>query len=182
MTLKELLGDKYNSEMSAEDIFSAVSGIDLKTSDDISALNEQIEAYKKKERDAMNAEERIKADNDEIAKELAEARKKISRYEQERKFISGGFDEKTASKLAQYVSDGDMDGFMKTQSEWMKSQKTAMESQIKSDLMGQMQKTQQDGNFSDEEDEGEDVKIAKELASSSMAANKALDAYYGNKA
>lgn len=182
MTLKELLGDKYNSEMSAEDIFSALNGIDIKTSDDVSALNEQIEAYKKKEREAMNSEERIKADNDEIAKQLADANKKISRYEQERKFISGGFDDKTAAKLAQYVSDGDMDGFMKTQAEWIKSQKTAMESQIKSDLMGQMQKTQQDASFDDEDDEGEDVKIAKELASSSMASTKALDAYYGNKA
>lgn len=181
MNLKELLGDKYKADMTAEDIFSAMESIELKTASDFDALNSQLEEYKKKERESMDDVERMRADGEDAAKKLADAQKKIAQYEQERKFISGGFDDKTAARLAKSLSDGNMDDFMKIQSDWIKSQKTNMESKIKTELMGQMSQTQQDTG-SREDEEGEDVRIAKELAHSSDSSSKTLDAYYGNKA
>lgn len=109
MNLKELLGDKWRDDMTAEEISSALEekGVDFS------------EAEPEKTENEIALETRIK--------NLERENVIIKRIE---KLKARGVDDSTAKKMAEKLADGDVDGYMSLEEVWLPKYREKIESEI----------------------------------------------------
>lgn len=175
MDLKAALGDQYREDMTMAEIASAFESLNLvdpatlppsvdKATFDRTAS--ELAALKKKNKERMSEDEQRAAQQQEILDQLATMQKENAQMKQEKAFLAGGYDAKTASKLAECLSNGDMNGFIQEQSRFAAEQKETAKAEAKAELMKDFTPIGGAGGKKNEEDPLA-VKMAKSLLSKS---------------
>ena len=159
-TIKDLLGDKYNEEMTINDIME----IEIENDDDLETLkkelakaklsvskaNSEAADYKKQLRAKMSEDEAAKLQRDEEYAELKskyealEKANKISSYEAEYRAL--GYDDKMVKETAQALYDGDYAKVLANQKAFNES----LEKKIKADVLASTPKPQGGVNKSEQ--------------------------------
>lgn len=102
----------------------------------VSELNKQKKVLEDQLKARMTDDEKAAAAAKEQAEQFAAAQKELAALKREKEFIAKGIDPATANVMAQALSDGDMDAFVKDQAEYLEKQQKAIEENIKKTLMG----------------------------------------------
>lgn len=144
MTLKDLLKESYHDGMTTEEIAAALSEIDFPTDHSgeldnlrkaLAKSNSEAASYKKQLREKMSAEEiREKEDaekRDKLQSDYDALLKRVRVSENKARFLSLGYDEETASKVAQALVDGDFDSLFENQKKHM----DAVEKRVRAEVL-----------------------------------------------
>lgn len=150
MDLKALLGDKYNAEMTLDEVFAAVEDLDMveRSAFDDYVPKRELDAQKQKSdkaaSDAANWKRKYRAqlDDDEQKKqeqaemnaqlmaELETLRKEKTISEYERAFVSQGYEAKLAHDTASALADGDMDKVFANQNKFNESLRKSVSKEL----------------------------------------------------
>jgi predicted nuclease with TOPRIM domain len=134
--LKKLLGESYRDDLTIEEIDKFISGkdlIDRKTlaripsKDDFDKLSSQIAEYKRKEREKLNEEEKLKA---ELTDQLNDLKSKLEQSERlnritslKAKYLSLGYDETLALNSATASIEQDYDKLFEYHQKFLENHK-----------------------------------------------------------
>lgn len=174
MDIKKLLGDAYEENMSVEDLMKALSAVPEPTEEMVpkrhfDKASSELAEMKRKAKEKMSADERAAQERKELLDQLAASEKAIVRMKQEKAFEESGYDPKTASALAEMLEKGDMDGFVKVQSEFMAETMKKREADMKAKLLEGTPKIPQGEGVPTET---ADITIAKQAAQSVVTSLK----------
>ena len=132
MDFKKLLGSQWKDGMSNDDIVKALSEMDsvagMISKDVFDKTAGELAEAKRNAKEKMTQEEQFEQTKAELEQRVAERDQIIAKMTMEKSLIEGGYDQKTASELAELIGKGDMDGFIKAHTEFMAhvmEQKTA---------------------------------------------------------
>lgn len=127
MNVREILGARLTEDTTIEDLIemleadnSTVSIREYNAMKDKSDKNAREAANYRKQLNANKSQEEINKEEtqrqlDELASQNADLTKKLSIMENEKKFISMGYNEESAHKVASALAEGDMKSFFKQQ-------------------------------------------------------------------
>jgi hypothetical protein len=127
MNVREILGARLTEDTTIEDLIemleadnSTVSVREYNAMKDKSDKNAKEAASYRKQLNANKSQEEINKEEtqrqmDELASQNADLTKKLSIMENEKKFISMGYNEESAHKVASALAEGDMKSFFKQQ-------------------------------------------------------------------
>lgn len=144
MDLKELLGESYKEGMSLADIEAAIKDkklVDPATlgpsvpKSDFDKTASELAAAKKQLKEKQTTDEAAAAAQKEIQDQIAALQKENSTFKFEKQFLTGGYDAKTATAMAEAVAGGDMAKFATLNASFMADQKKGLEASIKADLL-----------------------------------------------
>ena len=146
----------------------------------VSELNKQKKALEEQLHARMTDDEKAAAAAKEQAEQFAAAQKELSTLKREKEFIAKGIDPATANMMAQALSDGDMDTFVKAQAEYLEKQQKAIEENIKKTLMGAVPaaKAGEASAVTPETGLSAAQKIAKQHADTRARADEVRKTYY----
>lgn len=146
----------------------------------VSELNKQKKALEDQLKARMTDDEKVAAAAKEQAEQFAAAQKELSTLKREKEFIAKGIDPATANMMAQALSDGDMDTFVKAQAEYLEKQQKAIEENIKKTLMGAVPaaKAGEASAVTPETGLSAAQKIAKQHADTRARADEVRKTYY----
>lgn len=182
MDVKKMLGDAYRADMSVEDLMKALEAISEPVKPDeptvskgaFDKMSSELAEMKRKAKEKMTEEEKAAQDRKDLEDRLAASERALARMKQERAFEESGYDSKTASALAEALEKGDMDAFVKTQSEYMTETMKKREADMKADLLKATPKISQGGDGK----EPAEVTIAKQAAQSAVASAKSAQSVF----
>lgn len=142
--IRDLLGEKWKEDMSADEIVAALQEIDLPqdNTDEITRLrnaltksNAEAAENKRKLKEHMSEEERKRAEEaDRIAaieRENKELTKQIKMADYKAKFLTTGMDDESATRSAQAAYDGDIETVIAN----FNSRITAVKETVKAELL-----------------------------------------------
>lgn len=144
MELKDLVGDGYKEGMTIEEVAAAIKNKSLvdpstlppsvsrETFDKTAA---ELAELKKEKKSRMTEDEQAQAKQQEILERMAALEKENTRMKQEKSFLAAGYPPETAGKLAGHLSEGELEEFVKVQSEWAKQLKADLYAQAKEGLL-----------------------------------------------
>lgn len=146
----------------------------------VSELNKQKKALEDQLKARMTDDEKAAAAAKEQAEQFAAAQKELSTLKREKEFIAKGIDPATANVMAQALSDGDMDAFVKAQAEYLEKQQKAIEENIKKTLMGAVPAAKAGATPAAKPETGLTAaqKIAKQHADTRARTNEVLKNYH----
>ncbi len=176
MTLKELLGDAYREGMNAEEISAAIKEKKLVdpaslppqvSKETFDKTAKELAELKHQAKERMTAEEAEKAQHQETLERLASLEKENARMKHERSLLGAGYDQKTAAELAECLSEGNLEDFVKKQSAWLAARDEQAKAQIKAELL---KETPPLGGGAQKPPEGEQsVALSRELAKAALS-------------
>lgn len=174
MDLKELLGENFKEGMSIDEINAALAD---KTFVDPTTLPKSVakETFDKTAHDLAEAKKALKAKQTgeeaaataqkEIQEQVVVLQKENSQFKFEKQFLSGGYDSKTASELADAMANGDMAKFTAAHTKWATEHEKQMQAQIKADLLKETPGLGGDDSGNDGGKESIGAKMAQEYNS-----------------
>ncbi len=142
MTLKELLGDAYKENMTAEEIALALEKVQLNNNDDalekmkqaVSKANSEAADYKKQLKAKMTEEELKQAEREKELTDLKTELETLKRTnfinENKAQFISLGYDEALAATSAKALLDGDFKTVFANQKAFLDAYSKQVESNL----------------------------------------------------
>lgn len=189
MTLKELLGDAYKEEMTAEEIAEALKDNEFVPKTD------QVPNAEASESPLAAVKARLKGQEtpDANSQQQSDALKRLAALERENRlmklkdqFVKGGYDSETAEKLALASADGDMEAFVAVNNSFLSQKTEALQVSIKDELLHQSAGTGGcGGNEGLEEEENAGISLAQELGAAAAQrdakASEVLNYYTGGK-
>lgn len=142
MTLKELLGNAYKENMTAEEIAEALANVELNNNDDaleklkqaVSKANSEAADYKKQLKAKMTEEELKQAEREkelnDLKSELETLKKANFVNENKAEFISLGYDDRMATESAQALLNGDFKKVFQNQKAFLETYQKQVESNL----------------------------------------------------
>lgn len=153
MDYKQLLGDDYKDDMTAEDILKALEKIQIQDSSDelekyknlVSKANSEASNFKKQLQAKQTEEEKKEAERlaefERLSEELNALKRDKSLSDNTAQFLALGYDEKLAQSTAEALVDGNLAKVFENQ----KLFTTNLEKKIKQDIMKSTSKPDQAG-------------------------------------
>lgn len=144
MELKDLVGESYKEGMTIEEVAAAIknkSFVDPSTlppsvsKDTFEKTASKLAELEKEKKSRMTEDEAAQAKQQELLDRMAALERENVRMKQEKSFLAAGYPEETAGKLAEHLSEGKMEEFVKVQSEWAKQLKSDLYIQAKDELL-----------------------------------------------
>ena len=171
MELSELLGDSYKEGMTIEEVSEALKGIEMPRGQDaeierlksaISKSNSEAADWKRKYTETLDDTKKKAVEDDEKTKalqdEVARLRKEMTISGYKASYVSMGYSDADATKVAEMLADGKIEDAMAIQ----KKHQEKMAEQIKKDLLKNTHRP--DGSPDDNDGEDEAVKMARDMA------------------
>lgn len=180
MELSALLGEAYKDGMTLEEVTEALKGVEMpkdqsaeieRLKNAITKSNGEAADWRRKYQDTLD-EDTKKAQQEEesrkaLEQEVERLRKEMTVSGYKASYISMGYSDEDAGKIAGLMADGKMEDVLAMQ----KKHQEAMAEQIKKELL---KKTGRPGggNDDDGDDRDDNVRLAQEMAKSRAASAK----------
>lgn len=182
MDIKKMLGDAYKDDMTVEELLKALEAVSepgksaepTVSKSTFDKMSSELAEMKRKAKEKMSEEERAAQERKELEDRLLASEKAVARMKQERAFVDSGYDAKTAAVLAEALEKGDMEGFMKSHSEYMAETMKKREADIKADLLKATPKIPQGSEGA----EPTEVSIARQAAQNAVASAKSAQSVF----
>ena len=174
MDFKKLLGSRWKDGMSDEEIVKALSEMEsfsgMVSKDVFDKTAGELAEAKRKAKEKMTQEEQFEQAKAELEQRIAENDRIIARMTMEKSLVEGGYDQKTASELAEFMGKGDVDGFIKAHTAFM----TRTMEQKTAELTESLLKGAPMQPKSSEPAEPDEVSFARQLARNESEAYKSI--------
>lgn len=144
MEIKDLVGDAYKEGMTLEEVAAVIKNkalVDPSTlppsvsKETFDKVAEKLARLEQEKKNALPEDEQAQIRQQEILERMAALEKENSCMKYEKSFLAAGYTPEIAQKLANCVSDGKFEDFVKEQVVWTKQLKETLYAQAKEDLL-----------------------------------------------